>query len=109
MTLFFVGLLLARMANSFNSRSLTDPLFTLAPFGNPALLGALGLVAAAVLAVLYVPALQLVFKTHALRPGEWLAAFLLALSVLVYGEVHKFVARPRSPGKRSEEPLPTRD
>jgi Ca2+-transporting ATPase len=98
MTMFFVALLAARMVNSLNSRSLTDSVFSMSLFGNRVLLGALAIVALAVVAVVYLPPLQVVFKTYPLDAAEWLLVGGLAVSVLAYGEIHKAIRRSRGGG-----------
>jgi Ca2+-transporting ATPase len=63
---------------------------------NPALLGAVGATAALHLLILYVPALQPIFRTHALRPSELAICVGLASLVFVAVEIEKAVRRGRT-------------
>jgi Ca2+-transporting ATPase len=63
---------------------------------NPALVGAVGATAALHLLILYVPALQAIFRTHALRPAELAICVGLASLVFVAVEIEKAVRRGRT-------------
>ena len=84
-TLVFVVLTFTQMAHVLAIRSERDSLFALGLASNQPLLGAVALTFALQLAVVYVPALQGVFHTRALSPGEF--ALRLGCAALVFGAV----------------------
>jgi Ca2+-transporting ATPase len=81
---------------AWNSRSEIQSVFKISPFSNPFLF--YGLVAAVLsqLAVIYVPALQWVFRTEAITGNEWLRILLIALTVVMVVEADKWWRRRRS-------------
>jgi Ca2+-transporting ATPase len=74
-------------------RSERDSLFTLGLFSNMPLLGAVLLTFALQMAILYVPSLQVVFKTAPLSVQELLICFVLSSVVFVSVEIEKWMYR----------------
>jgi Ca2+-transporting ATPase len=95
-TLAFTTLVLFQLINVFNNRSPLESALV-RPFENGLLWGAVALSLALQVAVVYVPFLQAAFATVALSAGDWLAAALVASTVLVVMEIGKFVARRTRP------------
>jgi len=80
---------------AFNCRSETQSIFRMSPMGNPFLF--FGMVAAffAHLAVLYVPALQWVFRTVPLTPFEWMEIGMVTVTIIFAVEIDKWIRRKR--------------
>ena len=95
-TIVFSTLVFAQMTQALAVRSERDSLFRIGFWSNKALLGAIALTLALQLAVVYVPALQRLFTTMGLSPGD--LALSLILSTLVFWgvELEKWLARPRA-------------
>ncbi len=96
-TMIFTVLTLSQMGNVLAIRSDTDSLFRIGIFSNRPLVGAVLLTFCLQLAVIYVPAMQHVFRTTALSFAELLAC--LAMSTIVFGavELRKLFSRSRRP------------
>ncbi|MDH4226773.1 MAG: cation-translocating P-type ATPase [Deltaproteobacteria bacterium] len=92
-TMTFTVLCLSQMGHVLAIRTETESLFTRGLFSNKPLLGAFALTFALQMAVIYVPALQPIFKTEALTMSE--LAFTLAMSSVVFiaVEAEKLVRR----------------
>jgi Ca2+-transporting ATPase len=82
---------------AWNSRSELQSVFRINPMSNPFLFYSMVTSFLAQLAVIYVPALQWVFRTEALSGGEWFQIVLIALSVVVAVEIDKVIRRRRKP------------
>jgi Ca2+-transporting ATPase len=94
-TMVFTVLVLAQLFHSLAIRSERDSLFSIGLFSNPALLLAIAGTIAAQLLVIYVPALNVVFKTSPLSLAELGACFGLGAVVLLLVELDKLVRRKR--------------
>lgn len=92
-TIVFTVLTLAQLAHVMVIRSERESLFVLGLFSNRPLLVAVALTVALQLAVIYVPALQSVFRTAPLDPAELLLCFGLAGAVMIAVEVEKWLVR----------------
>jgi Ca2+-transporting ATPase len=92
-TIVFSVLTLSQLAHVLAIRAESDSLFTLGLWSNRPLLAAVLLTVGLQLAVIYVPALQQVFKTAALTAPELLACFAFAAAVLVAVEAEKWLVR----------------
>jgi len=92
-TMVFTVLTLAQLVHVLVIRSERESLFTLGLRSNLPLLGAVVLTVALQLAVIYVPALQSLFRTAPLDPAELLMCFALAGVVLVAVEAEKWLVR----------------
>jgi Ca2+-transporting ATPase len=92
-TMVFTTLVIAQLFNSLAIRSEHDSLWVLGLTTNPQLLGAVLLTVAAQLAVIYVPALQPIFKTSPLPLTDLVICFALGAVVLVAVEFEKWLMR----------------
>lgn len=82
---------------AWNSRSEWQSVFRMHPLGNPFLF--YGLIASflAQIAVIYVPALQWVFRTEPIGTAEWFRILSVAFSVIIVVEIDKWLRRKNSP------------
>lgn len=78
---------------AWNSRSETNSIFSLNLLSNPFLFVALIAAFFAQLAVLYVPALHIVFRTVPLTAAEWGTILAVSVSVVVVVELDKWLRR----------------
>ena len=92
-TMVFTVLTLAQLAHVLAIRSERESLFTLGLRSNRPLLGAVALTVALQLAVIYLPALQPLFKTASLSGPELLLCFALASVVFLAVEAEKWLVR----------------
>jgi magnesium-transporting ATPase (P-type) len=86
-------MVLFQFFQAWNSRSELQSVFTISPLSNPFLFYSMVAAFLAQLAVVYVPALQWVFRTEALNGAEWGQIVLIALTVVVGVEVDKAIRR----------------
>jgi Ca2+-transporting ATPase len=92
-TMVFTVLTFAQLVHVLVIRSERDSLFTLGLRSNLPLFGAVMLTVALQLAVVYLPALQSVFKTAPLTGTELLLCFAFAGGVLIAVEAEKWLVR----------------
>ncbi len=90
-TMIFSVLTLAQLGNALALRSRTQTLWQIGIFTNPLLLASIVATSALQLAVVYVPALQKVFRTVPLSIGDMLLCPALAAIVFVVLEVRKML------------------
>jgi len=83
----------------WNSRSEHRSIFRVSPFSNPFLLYSMLAALLAQIAVLYVPAMQWVFRTVPLGKADWLRVLAVSLTVLLAVEIDKWI-RGRAPRER---------
>jgi Ca2+-transporting ATPase len=95
-TMVFTVLTLGQMAHCMAIRSETDSLWRLGLGSNKPVLGAVGLTFALQMAVIYVPALNTVFKTAPLGPLELVICLAAALVVFIAVELEKAWRRSRA-------------
>jgi Ca2+-transporting ATPase len=94
-TMAFVTLSLCELLRAFTVRSERLSIFQIGLFSNRYLLGAVLLSVALLLAVVFIPALQPIFNTHALSWTEWQIVIALALMPAVSEEITKWFLRRR--------------
>jgi magnesium-transporting ATPase (P-type) len=94
-TIAVTTMVLFQFFQAWNSRSELQSVFTLSPLSNPFLFYSMVAAFLAQLAVVYVPALQWVFRTEALTGAEWLQVVLVALTVVVVVEFDKAIRRSK--------------
>ncbi len=94
-TMVFTVLTVAQLAHVLAIRTERDSLFTVGLMSNWPLLGAVVITVGLQLAVIYVPALNPVFRTAPLSARELLAAVLLSVVVFVAVETEKWLKRRR--------------
>jgi Ca2+-transporting ATPase len=92
-TMVFTVLTLSQMAHVLAVRSERESLWRQGLFSNLPLLGSVALTVGLQMAVIYLPALQRVFKTVALSAAEARLALMLCLVVFFAVEVEKWLAR----------------
>jgi Ca2+-transporting ATPase len=80
----------------WNSRSETQSVFAISPLSNPLLFLAIAASILAQLAMIYVPALQLIFKTEPLTVEEWVRVGALSLTVVLAVEIDKWLRRRKT-------------
>ena len=73
-------------------RSSTHSLFSIGLFSNKALAGSVALAFALQIAVTYVPALQVIFRTQALNPGEFVLTGIASSLVFAAVEAQKAIS-----------------
>ncbi|HJX05993.1 MAG TPA: calcium-translocating P-type ATPase, SERCA-type, partial [Candidatus Nanoarchaeia archaeon] len=92
-TMAFCVLVFYQLVNVFNCRHDDKSLFHLKPFSNKYLILAVVVSLALQITVVQIAFLQPIFKTTALSLREWGSVLLLSLTVFVYEEVRKSIAR----------------
>lgn len=90
-TAVFTVLTISQMGNVLSIRSDRDLLFRIGFFSNPALVAAVLLTFLLQLAVVYVPALQTLFHTQSLSPGELISCLMLSIVVFASVEFRKWI------------------
>jgi Ca2+-transporting ATPase len=94
-TIAVTTMVLFQFFQAWNSRSELQSVFTISPFSNPFLFYSMVAAFLAQIAVVYVPALQWVFRTEPLAGTEWIQIGLVALTVVLAVEVDKLIRRTR--------------
>jgi len=92
-TIAVTTMVLFQFFQAWNSRSELQSIFRINPFSNPFLFYSMVAAFLAQLAVVYVPALQWVFRTEPLNGADWVQIVLIALTVVVAVEVDKAIRR----------------
>ncbi len=92
-TMTFTTLTVAQLVHSMVIRSETESLFTIGVFSNKSLLGAVLLTVMLQLAVIYLPPLQVIFKTQALSAGELAFCFAMSGIIFIAVELEKWLVR----------------
>ncbi|MFZ5994136.1 MAG: cation-translocating P-type ATPase [Thermodesulfobacteriota bacterium] len=81
---------------AFNCRSETRSVFRMSPMGNPFLFFSMVAAFFAQLAVLYVPALQWVFRTEAITTKEWIQIMAVSSTAVLVVEIDKWRRRKKA-------------
>ncbi|MEN8264461.1 MAG: HAD-IC family P-type ATPase [Nitrospirota bacterium] len=81
---------------ALNCRSETKSIFSMGPMSNPFLFYSMIAAFFAQLAVLYVPALQWIFRTVPLTMTEWLEIALVTVTIIIAVEMDKWIRRRNS-------------
>ena len=92
-TIAVTTMVLFQFFQAWNSRSELQSVFRINPLSNPFLFYSMVVAFLAQLAVIYVPALQWVFRTEALNGAEWGQIILVSLIVVVAVEIDKAIRR----------------
>lgn len=92
-TACFIVLSCSQLFHSFNCRSMRDSIFTLGFFTNTKLVLATLVSFSMQMAVVYVPALQSVFKTQPLGVNDWILVLVISSFPLLAMELVKLVMR----------------
>ena len=88
-TTVFAALVIFELYNAYNSRSLTDSVFALNPNTNKKLMLGLSASVIALLAAIYLPFMQSLFKTAPLALESWASILVVASLVVVAAELFK--------------------
>ena len=99
-TIAVTTMVLFQFFQAWNCRSELESVFRINPLSNPFLFYSMVAAFLAQIAVVYVPALQLVFRTEALSLAEWVKIGLVALTVVIAVEVDKAIRRYKKKGGR---------
>jgi Ca2+-transporting ATPase len=92
-SMVFTTLTLVQLANVLAIRSDHESLFSMGVASNPSLLGAVVVTAALQMAILYVPALNEIFKTAPLDATELALCVMGAVAVFIAVEIEKWMRR----------------
>ncbi|MFP4555207.1 MAG: cation-translocating P-type ATPase, partial [Actinomycetota bacterium] len=76
-----------------NARSETESIFRVSPFSNRLLFAATAAALGIHIAALYLPPTQLLLRVEPIEPAAWLRIVVVATSILVAMEVHKYIRR----------------
>ena len=99
-TIAVTTMVLFQFFQAWNCRSELESVFRINPLSNPFLFYSMVAAFLAQIAVIYVPALQWVFRTEALSLAEWVKIGLVALTVVIAVEVDKAIRRYKKKGGR---------
>jgi Ca2+-transporting ATPase len=80
---------------AWNSRSELESIFKISPLSNPFLFYSMIAAFLAQLSVIYVPALQWVFRTEPITTDEWLRILIVSVTVIIVVETDKWARRKR--------------
>jgi Ca2+-transporting ATPase len=92
-TIAVTTMVLFQFFQAWNSRSELRSIFRINPLSNPFLFYSMVAAFLAQLAVVYIPALQWVFRTEPLDGTEWVQIALVALTVVAAVEIDKAIRR----------------
>ncbi|MFH1787097.1 MAG: cation-translocating P-type ATPase [archaeon] len=92
-TVAFATLIAFELFHAFNSRSLTQSIFTMGLMSNKPLLVGVAASVATSLFVIYYPPLQSIFGTSALTLWDWARVLAVASTVLIFVELKKHFGR----------------
>jgi Ca2+-transporting ATPase len=101
-TACFIVLSCSQLFHSYNCRSMNKSLFALGPFSNPKLVAATLISFALLMAVVYLPVLQVVFKTEALGWFDWTLVLVVSSFPLWAMEIVKLIQHLSSGRHRLE-------
>jgi len=94
-TIAVTTMVLFQFFQAWNSRSELQSVFRINPLSNPFLFYSMVAAFLAQLAVIYVPALQWVFRTEALALSDWSQIVMVSLTVVIAVEADKAIRRHR--------------
>lgn len=103
-TMVFTVLTFSQLVHVLVIRNDSESLFLTGLFQNPALIGAVTLTVVMQLAVIYLPALNVIFRTAPLSGDELLICLALPMLILLVAEVEKILARRRLIFQGTHEP-----
>ena len=98
-TIAVTTMVLFQFFQAWNSRSELQSVFRISPLSNPFLFYSMVAAFLAQLAVIYVPALQWVFRTEALALSDWVQIVMVSLTVVIAVEADKAIRRHRRKGQ----------
>lgn len=92
-TIAMTTMVLFQFFQAWNSRSEMQSIFRMNPLSNPFLFFSMIAAFIAQVAVIYVPALQWVFRTVPLSAGDWARVTIVAVSVVIVVEIDKVIRK----------------
>ena len=92
-TIAMTTMVLFQFFQAWNSRSETQSVFRMNPLSNPFLFYSMVAAFLAQIAVIYVPAMQWIFRTVPLSLADWAWITLVAVSVVIVVEIDKWMRR----------------
>jgi len=92
-TVVMVGIMMGQLGNLFAARTSSESAFRSSPLRNKWVFAGILAELCIVLAIVYVPLLQLLFKTAPLLPVDWLFLSALAPATLLLEELRKLLTR----------------
>ncbi|MGE5633030.1 MAG: cation-translocating P-type ATPase [Caulobacteraceae bacterium] len=95
-TVAFTTITVVELLMAFTCRSERYPLIKMGVFSNRVLVWASTVSFVLMMAVLYIPFLQPIFKTYSLNLKDWMTIILLCLVPLAVGEIYKMIANKLS-------------
>lgn len=98
-TVALTTMVIFQFYQALNCRSETHSVFRMNPMSNPFLFFSMIAAFFAHLAVLYVPALQWVFRTVPLTGKEWISIALITVTIIIAVEIDKWIRRKRNATK----------
>jgi potassium/sodium efflux P-type ATPase len=99
-TMVFAAIVVMQMANAFECRATPASIFSIGPFSNRLLVGAVAVEALALAAFVYAPPIRAGLGQHALSPAEWLPLLVTPWIFLGAEEARKGIVRRRAQQKR---------
>lgn len=96
-SLAFMLMVTIQLAHSLNSKSVERSLFTLKPWSNMKLLGAIAISFALAFAIVEIPFFQRLFETTSLDSTEWLIVGGGSLLIIIAEELRKLIKYLRNP------------
>lgn len=103
-TMMFATLGMSSLLFVFSVRSLRHSIFTKNLFSNQYLIGAVGIAFLILIAPIYIPFLQPIFKTVGLGAQEWVIVITLSLTKLVFIEIVKYYFIIKNKANYKKEP-----
>lgn len=94
-TVALMSMAMFQWFNAWNCRSERKSIFSLGLFSNPWLIASTLFVLFLQLSIVYVPALQTIFKTVSLSLQDWIVICIVASSVLFLEELRKWIAHDK--------------
>ena len=85
--------ILVHICYLFTARSITESAFTFSPFSNKWVLMGIAVTIAAMLMLIYIPFLQVIFRTAAFPAVWWIPIILLAVTGFFVIEIEKFLKK----------------
>ncbi|MBA7474674.1 putative cation-transporting ATPase F [subsurface metagenome] len=85
--------ILVHICYLFTARSITESAFTFSPFSNKWVLMGIAVTIAAMLMLIYIPFIQVIFRTAAFPAVWWIPIILLALTGFFVIEIEKFLKK----------------
>ena len=92
-TAAFATVIMVHIFYLFTARSITESALKFSPFSNKWVLARVGISMITLLMIVYVPSLQVIFKTTAIPVEWWIPIILLASFGFIVIEVEKFLVR----------------